>query len=117
MRSFELLGKRDLVGEFGDRSGTGWLTTEDLLPSDYDEVMLQAMTYNSELYDALQSAKTEIMYGPRKLVSEMQSLAQSGRSTLYPELPQLQIEFRAALTRMTERFDSIRDNLLPKPTR
>jgi hypothetical protein len=41
----------------------------------------------------------------------METLARSARVTLYPELPQLQAEFRAALIETATLFRSIQDKL------
>jgi hypothetical protein len=111
VRNLEALGKRDLVSAFENRNGIGWLSAADLLPSDYEEVTKQAMTYDVELYEALRGAKAELLSRPTNLISEMETLARSGRSTLYPELPQLQAEFRTALIPMVALFSLIRDKL------
>jgi hypothetical protein len=96
IRNLELLSKRDLVYAFENRDGSGWLSEDDLLPSDYPTLVQQAMAFNAELYEALEIAKTKLLLRPRQIVFEMNNLGSSGKSTL-PELPKLQAEFRSEL--------------------
>src|SRR6185295_4841671 len=112
IRNLEELKARDLVYSFEKQDGTGWLSADDLLPADYNGIVMQATTFDAELYSSLY-AVASLIEEPRKIVTEMQRVARSGRPTL-TELPRLQADFRRALDPIISLLNSTRDSLLSR---
>jgi hypothetical protein len=73
---------------------------------------MQAMTFDADLYSSLY-AVASLIEEPRKIVTEMQRVARSGRPIL-TELPRLQADFRRALDPIISLLNSTRDSLLSR---
>ena len=110
VRNLESLKKRGLVYEFESRDESKWVTEDELLPADYSTFLHQAMSFDSDLYMKLDLVRSKLILRPAEIISEMQRLGRSGRSTL-PELPQLQAEFRNALDPIITLLKSTQESL------
>ena len=111
IQKLETLQKQDLVSMFEKRDEAGWISLDDLLPWDFDNLLQQAVAFDVELYESLRQVKDELLSRPRAILFDMAKLGRSGRATLHPELPRLQAEFRETLNSSIFKLKSTRDNL------
>jgi hypothetical protein len=65
IQRLEELKKRDLVYAFENRNEIGWLREEDLLPSDFTNVTIQAMSFDAEVYTSLEQVSTKLILRPK----------------------------------------------------